>query len=177
MILCSKLRVQVDWVSGLAFMWIWSALAANFSLSVFKCCLALLILSGKLEHKSSKSSFILMSQVLNLLKSEYWNGLELGTFKGLRIHSACGADLGWENEFFPPETMLVLHSSFSLLLWKAFSFSSHTFAESRMLSDKSFMVMQSGEGGVKSDARDQDSSNRHLVLVACRTELFASFEV
>lgn len=79
-----------------------SALAANFSLSVFKCCLALLILSGKLEHKSGESSFILMSQVLDLLKSEYWNGLELGTFKGLRIHSACGADLCWGNEFFPP---------------------------------------------------------------------------
>lgn len=75
---------------------------SQFSLSVFKCCLALLILSGKLEHKSSKSSFILMSQVLDLLRNEYWNGLELATFNGPRIHSACGADLGWGNYFFPP---------------------------------------------------------------------------
>ncbi len=44
---------------------------SQFSLSVFKCCLALLILSGKLEHKSGESGFILMSQVLDLLKSEY----------------------------------------------------------------------------------------------------------
>lgn len=57
---------------------VWSHLRADLkcarcrsSLSVFKCCLALLILSGKPEHKSSKSSFILMSQVLDLLKSEY----------------------------------------------------------------------------------------------------------
>ena len=90
-VLCSRLSqwfsaqycsIQGDWVSGLTFLWIWCAFAANFYLSVFKCCLALLILSGKLEHKSSKSSFILMSQVLDLLKSEYWNGLELGMFKG-----------------------------------------------------------------------------------------------
>lgn len=42
---------------------------SQFSLSVFECCLALLILSGKPVHKSSKSSFTLMSQVLDLLKS------------------------------------------------------------------------------------------------------------
>lgn len=90
---------------------VWSRLRADLkcthrrsSLSVFKCCLALLILSGKPEHKSSKSSFILMSQVLDLLKSEYWNGLELATFKGPRVHSACGADLGRGNCFFPCNT-------------------------------------------------------------------------
>lgn len=70
--------VREGWVFGLTFTWSWSALTANFSL----CCLALLILSGKPEHKCGESSFILMSQVLDLLKSEYWNGLELGTFKG-----------------------------------------------------------------------------------------------
>lgn len=112
-ILCSKLCVQEGWVFGLTFMCNWSALTANFSL----CCLALLILSGKPEHKCGESSFILMSQVLDLLKSEYWNGLELGTFKGLRIRSACGADLGWGNEFFPPDPVLVWHSSFSFLFF------------------------------------------------------------
>lgn len=112
-ILCPELRGQESRVFGLTFMWSWSALAANFSL----CCRALLILSGKLEHKSGKSSFILMSQVLDLLKSEYWNWLELGTFKGLRIRSACGADLVWGNEFPPQDPALVWHSCFSFFFF------------------------------------------------------------
>lgn len=44
---------------------------SQFSLSVFECCLGLLILSGGAEQESGESSFILMSQVLDLLKSEY----------------------------------------------------------------------------------------------------------
>lgn len=161
-ILCLKLCVRGDRVSSLTFMWIWSALTGNFSLSVFKCCLALLILSGKLERKSSESSFILMSQVLDLLKSEYWNGLELGTFKGLRIRSACGADLGCGNEFFvarPDASLAFFPFHFFFSFWEgrgcfAVSSSSLTSAESPTLSDKSFMLMQAvwkgrdgGDGG------------------------------
>lgn len=60
---------------------------SEVSLSVFKWCFALLILSGKLKHKSSKSSFILMSQLLDLLKRENWNGLELATCEDPCLYS------------------------------------------------------------------------------------------
>lgn len=129
--LCGDFMLNIACTMGLS---VWSPLRADLkcthrrsSLSVFKCCLALLILSGKPEHKSSKSSFILMSQVLDLLKSEYWNGLELATFKGPSVHSACGADLGRGNCFFPCNT----DASLALFLFTFFFFqpppySSHT---------------------------------------------------
>lgn len=105
-------------------------------LSVFKCCLALLILSGKLEHKSSESSFILMSQVLDLLKSEYWNGLELATFKGAP-HPLCLWCRSGLGKWVPPP----LHRpDASLALSHPFFF--FLTSESGTLPDKSFMLMQ-----------------------------------
>lgn len=153
---------------------------SQFSLSVFKCCLALLILSGEREHKSSESSFILMSQVLDLLKSEYWNGLELATFKGPRMHCACGADLGWGNEFFPrrPDASLALFL-FTFFLRSPLFLQSHFWIPHAAWQEfyANASSLDKWEVGVGAMTRARDSSNRHLVLVACRTELLASFEV
>lgn len=153
----------------------------QFSLSVFKCCLALLILSGKLECKSGESSFILMSQVLDLLKRQYWNGLELATFKEPCIHSCLWCRSGFGKLVFPRR----LHASLAFHHFGVFLLRSLVFLQSHFrvtLPDRSFMLMQAvwrrlqrGEKGAMT--RGRDSSNRHLVLVACRTELLASFEV
>lgn len=72
----------------------------QFSLSVLKYCLELLILSGELKCKSSESSFILMSQVLDLLKRVYWNGFELTTFKEPCIHSCLCCRYGFRKWVF-----------------------------------------------------------------------------
>lgn len=142
-------------VWSLSIWWIYSAKAISSPLSVFKCCLALLILSGKLKRKPCKSSIILMSQVLDLLRSEYWNGIELSAFKGLHICSACGADLcmvipchpTYSN---PPKDWILALLCLPFLFFfpgereekKAFFFFCHTSAESCMLSDTNFMLMQ-----------------------------------
>lgn len=73
----------------------------QFSLSVLKCCLELLILSGELECKCGESSFILMSHVLDLLKRVYWNGLELTTFKEPCIYSCFLCRYGLRKLVFP----------------------------------------------------------------------------
>lgn len=72
----------------------------QFALSVLKCCLELLILSGELECKSGKSSLTLMSQVLDLLKRVSWNGLEPTTFKELCIYSCLWCRYGFRKWVF-----------------------------------------------------------------------------
>lgn len=106
----------------------------QFSLSVLKCCLELLILSGELKCKSGKSSFILMSQVLDLLKRVYWNGLELIAFKEPCIFSCLWCRYGFGKLVFPrrPDA-----SPAFLYL----SFSSNT-SKSHTLLDRSFMLIQ-----------------------------------
>lgn len=114
----------------------------QFSLSGLKCCLELLILSGELECKSGKSSFILMSQVLDLLKRVYWNGLELTTFKEPCIFSCLWCRYGYGKLVFP--TQAHCKSSISILCCsysEALSFSSNT-SESYTLPDRSFMLIQ-----------------------------------
>lgn len=96
LILCLELCVERAQAPGLASTGIFS-----FFLSVFKRCFALLILSGRLEHKSSESSFILMSQVLDLLKREYWNGIELATFQDPCIYSCLWCRSGIGKLVFP----------------------------------------------------------------------------
>lgn len=161
MILCSKLRAQEDWVPSLTVMWIFKCTCSQFSLSVFKCCLPLFTLLLKLKHKSDQSSFILMSQVLYLLKSEYWNGLELGMFKGLRIYSACGAHLDRNVPYPTPQDPCLFSTSTIHFLFQFFqspplslqlhlSWNLHTVS----LCDKSFMqieAVQGGSGGAGND--------------------------
>lgn len=149
----------------------------QFSLSVLKCCLELLILSGELECKCGKSSFILMSQVLDLLKRVYWNGLELTTFKEPCIYSCLWCRYGFRKLVSPhrPDASLAFHYFAVFIQKPCLSPVTHPAWQEFYANAGSLEKTVAWEKGAMT--RGLDSSNRHLVLVACRTELFASFEV